>query len=189
MKVFVLSRVAADDLVKNGTWRTAGQDGWEVGKPWSLVSISSEASPVLDIERLANLGCKRVLPVYFMDVTPEQVADDPRLHYGLFTEDQAEIIADFISGLPDPENHQFVVHCAAGVSRSAAVGVYACRLWGLDPFKELDMNGLCPNYHVLKLLEQAIPTGEYSEAVKEKWWDTGFTALRRVLGVDPNQGR
>ena len=52
-------------------------------------------------------------------------------------------------------NHKVLIHCAAGISRSGAVGLFCCRYFDLDQkeFRRLNSQ-ITPNLHVLNVLNK-----------------------------------
>lgn len=88
----------------------------------------------------------RLLSLEFEDV---QQADA----LGAFTQQQAQTIVDFVAELhAQPKAIELVVHCKAGVSRSAAVARYVADRTGcLFPRRELSQGA---NSLVLELLAQ-----------------------------------
>lgn len=95
---------------------------------------------------------KNVKVLFFDDV--EKDIDDPK--YGFikaFTQEQAKEIVDFLE-----EQHgkqKCFLHCAAGVSRSGAVGTFVNDFFGAD-FFEFQKNNpyVHPNGHVLRTLKR-----------------------------------
>lgn len=89
----------------------------------------------------------RVLSLMFDDATPDFTWKDDVLFNG----SMAEEVIDFL------ENHDgsdLIVHCYAGISRSAAIATFAARRLGY-PEKQLKENRpiIHPNSHVLRTLE------------------------------------
>jgi len=97
---------------------------------------------------LSCLGVDSVLSLVFTDSTPN-IADGASI---LFTSAQARNILDYVS---DVSETPIYVHCAAGVSRSGAVGLFLCRYFGLSEqeFNKLNPH-IMPNSYVLAVLMQ-----------------------------------
>lgn len=70
-----------------------------------------------------------ILRLYFEDTTARE---DEQPRAGVFSEEQARQVIDFIrEHHGHPESRHLLIHCEAGISRSAAVAVFAaseCRL-------------------------------------------------------------
>lgn len=124
---------------------------------WALISIY-RGLPLLNTfkrtEALKLLGCKDFLSLQFSDIE-KPIDHVPFDEYEpiLFNEKQARRIIAFID-----KARQFaqtlVVHCAAGISRSGAVGLFACRYLGLDENEFRETNIISPNMHVLSVLNE-----------------------------------
>lgn len=91
--------------------------------PWSdfaMISIgepdASEGSPVI------RDGWHDVLRLSFHDVVPNQTMSGT---YTLMTDEDANRIVDFVRHVA-PEVQGIIVHCRAGISRSAAVAKWIC---------------------------------------------------------------
>lgn len=69
------------------------------------------------------------------------------------TPEQAQLVYDFLVQQKEAGREIGVVHCAAGISRSGAVGTFAADFFNVDKeeFKRFNW-GIQPNPHVLSLL-------------------------------------
>lgn len=147
--VQALSRVDAEKFVRGEhplsrelTRRFDGRIAW--------VSIGErEPSPV-------EHSGKPCLVERFADVNPDQ--------YGVMeferqmTPEQAARIASFVARFAEhPQSWALMVHCRAGVSRSAAVAAWACERFGVMSNNEFDRLHpiIAPNGYVLRLLREA----------------------------------
>lgn len=77
----------------------------------------------------------------------------PEIH--AMTEEQAVIIVDFFEKHTDKKN--FIVHCAAGISRSAAVATCFMDYLHMNGIKGHTLHknfSYCPNSHVERLLHK-----------------------------------
>lgn len=113
--------------------------------PWSagIWATTSEAK-----SGLARLGITSVLSLVFTDATPSSVSDDDLL----FSAVHAQQILDFVAS---SDSSPIFVHCAAGISRSGAVGEFLCRYFNLDSSAFHKQNPhIRPNPHVLSVLMQ-----------------------------------
>ncbi len=102
-------------------------------------------------------GFAAVLRMWFWDVTADHpVAGEYNCEpfsYTPISEEQAREIAEFLDRWHAPPDGPeiLVVHCRAGVSRSAAVARFAAERYGL----ELAQNAELANVEVLRKLRQA----------------------------------
>jgi len=146
---------------------------------WALISIYGDGPELMsfqNIEILKTLGCPKVLSSRFHDITDENKWKMEKVYRNLtlFDDVKARLIINFLDEIKDEVDVLFV-HCAAGVSRSGAVGLFATRYLGLDEieFRKWSPH-ILPNFFVLSLLnkESGIHDGyvEYwqSELNKQK---------------------
>jgi hypothetical protein len=116
--------------------------GWP---DWAVVSITEpEQFPG---EAKLQDGWHSICRVNFHDVDLSTKTDEP---YVLMTERDAKIIVNFVHAAA-PEVHGILVHCKAGVSRSAAVAKWIARAYDL-PF---DHSYKQYNKYVYQLVWQA----------------------------------
>jgi predicted protein tyrosine phosphatase len=125
---------------------------------WALISIYSD-SILIDIKQmeiLKVLDCTTFISICFDDITKKEfeikVKNNDKLK--LFSLDHAKSIISFIDSINKSQDIKtLVIHCAAGVSRSGAVGLFANRYLNLDE-KELSYNNplIKPNEYILDLL-------------------------------------
>ena len=134
-------------------------------KNWRLVSIYGDDKEFLTStvkNRLRGLGCRGFLSQEFWDVTPEiyesclKYDSEKWKNMILFSEYQAKQVVGFVKKIHgQKEETVLVAHCAAGISRSGAVGTFAVDYAGLKyiDFKE-ENRQVFPNPHVLRLLRK-----------------------------------
>lgn len=95
---------------------------------------------------------KNVKVLFFDDV--EEDLHDPK--YGFikaFSSEQAKEIIDFLEQHFDKK--KCILHCAAGISRSGAVGTFVNDFFGGDYFELMKNNPyIHPNGHVLRTLKR-----------------------------------
>lgn len=125
---------------------------------WALISIYRD-SILIDIKQmeiLKSIGCFNFISLCFDDITKKEydikIKTNDRLK--LFSSEQAIDTIKFIDSIKDiPEIKTLVIHCAAGKSRSGAVGLFANRYLGINE-KELMSNNplISPNEYILDLL-------------------------------------
>lgn len=151
-KIIVLSRRYVEKMLKELS-RISIIEG-----NWALISIYSDKLLIdfKEMEILKILGCDNHISLRFDDITKNEydikVKDNPKLR--LFTKDHAENIVNFIDQInKNPKIKTLVVHCAAGVSRSGAVGLFACRYLKLSEYEFRMINLLIhPNEYIYDLL-------------------------------------
>lgn len=83
-----------------------------------------------DVDAPLHNSWRAVLRLVFDDVTEQDVRDFGHLGLVPFTEDHANQILDFIAAHEDMETVH--VHCAAGISRSVAVGMIVAQQQGRE---------------------------------------------------------
>lgn len=131
---------------------------------WALISIyHSPDNPTItsteDIKKLREKGCRKMLSVCFGDYTDldyrryaSEYKTTPK-HINLITNTQAHTIVRFIKRLQRYDRiNTLVVQCKAGISRSGAVGLYACRYYGLDENEYFKSGIIRPNYFIYSKL-------------------------------------
>lgn len=134
------------------------------GNSWHLISIHGDSERLMNppvVNALKVLGMKEWMSQEFWDIT-----DDSSLieqlkksypNYILFNQDQAMEIVNFINDRQKESGDDMLVcHCDAGISRSGAVGMFACEACGLNYAEFRSMHPFIhPNLMVLKMLRQA----------------------------------
>jgi predicted protein tyrosine phosphatase len=113
MEIFVYSRNAFDAARPHEA-------------PHIVISITSSPDDVARVR--ANMACRGILRLSFPD------ADAPSERFSeheLFTPEQAAMIWNFVDE-HRPHIERILVHCDAGVSRSAAVGAALARVLNGD---------------------------------------------------------
>jgi len=154
MKIHVLSRELLESIISSGKPKT-----WSGN--WALISISGylDSGPVINettSEILASYDCTKILALCFLDITsnefPKYQKANPDCDDSfLFNKTHARQILKFVANFED--ERRLVVQCAAGVSRSGAVGLFLNRYLKLDERKFRKMNShIEPNDHVLDVL-------------------------------------
>ena len=137
-------------MVKRVTFASRSQAENTFGIADCAVISISEPNNFLGLADLKE-GWYEVLRMEFDDLDPETCSD----HSNKFmTIHQARVIAAFVDSVATNVN-SIVVHCKAGVSRSAAVAKWVAERYGL-PF---DHQYGSYNRHVYKLLDslEALP--------------------------------
>ena len=111
---------------------------------YAVISIQDSHTGGFGIRFCKNRFCRAVLTLIFDD-TWKEVEGAVN-----FNEDMAGQIIDFIEKYRDSAE-MLLVHCYAGESRSRAVGLFACRMLGLDDTYLL-IEGGSPNKRVYDML-------------------------------------
>ena len=154
MKVYVLSKANFDKLVLD---RGITQDNIEDWFGSAFISINNcQFDDSLEDEKPTFTESKsNLLVTYFDDITEEKmnvgiIGGEPREIRGI-SQAQAQEIYDFI--VRNRDKSTFVVHCYAGVSRSAAVGEFIARVFNIGVAEYRKLNPVShPNPRVTKLL-------------------------------------
>lgn len=125
-------------VIFTGRDQAEASAGWP---HWAVISISG-----LNPASLKN-GWHSVLRLEFDDI------DTPEEPYILFSDTQANQVIDFVQAVRDSyEVEGILVHCQAGISRSAAVAKWIAERYKL-PFNEQYM---LYNKHVYRTLREAM---------------------------------
>lgn len=144
MQIFVKSRLyVMQALAINYKWV---EDKW-------IISIFDKGyySPI-------PVDLPNVLKLEFDDVTERENYDD-FLH---FNDELADKIVEFIKPIDKNDERPFYVHCAAGISRSGAVG-YMLNEWfnkyltinkSDDQMFRMNNNHIMPNPEVIRILKR-----------------------------------
>ena len=125
-------------------------------EPYAVISIGEPQMKSAPLA--ASPQCQSVLRLHFSDVA----SDLPRLrsltHVAPFTPEMARQIADFAREQIRNGVNLIVVHCEAGMSRSAGVATALSQFYNHDetPF----LAHYRPNAHVRRLLLEALRSGD-----------------------------
>jgi predicted protein tyrosine phosphatase len=128
-----------------------GRHAVETCGPWSNWAVISIGEPnASDGDPKVADGWHAVLRLSFHDVTPDSHALDSG--YTFMTDEDAARIVDFVRKVA-PDVDGILVHCRAGISRSAAVAKWICGQYRIPFNRDYDKW----NAHVYKLLCEAGP--------------------------------
>jgi predicted protein tyrosine phosphatase len=116
--------------------------------PYAVISITDPDQDPANLPQ--SQYCRGVLRLEFHDVSDLQLTDD--LTSEPYTEEHAEAVAEFVRG--HTGCRLLVIHCEAGLSRSAGVGA-AVGLWLHGSEREFYQRWL-PNAHVRELTLEAL---------------------------------
>ncbi len=98
-----------------------------------------------------------LLNLTFCDIAPEDVPEDQRQRFPAMSPEDAANVVSALKRWHEMEwRGNLIVHCHAGISRSAAVGSFACELLGksTEQFHK-EHPWVEPHPHVLNLLRVA----------------------------------
>lgn len=107
---------------------------------WAVISITGSCTYPADLKD----GWERVLRLEFDDI------DTPEEPYQMFTEQQARDVIEFVQDCTQSGIDGILVHCHAGVSRSAAIAKWIAERY-LLPFPS---GYMLYNKHVFKVLRE-----------------------------------
>ncbi len=155
MEILVTSKRGFDSLMKT---HNITDENVESRSDTFFISINStlpvpqsgeEDEPPYFSQNYANVLVQR------FDDLEEDIYRDGKLYAKAFTSEQATEMVKFI--LKNQHRKKCVVHCAAGVSRSGAVGTFINDYYGesLEVFKKINPH-IHPNVHVKVLLGKAL---------------------------------
>jgi predicted protein tyrosine phosphatase len=150
-KILVLPRIVVERIISSKKELS----------PWALISIYSSPKELLvtpEIEdKLKSINCLKVLSLCFGDFDKSHIAyltQNNLKEESLFNENQARQILDFIEE-ECKDLRMIIIHCDAGVSRSGAVGLWACRYLNCDEKVFMNVNPhIFPNSHVYDTLSE-----------------------------------
>ena len=117
-RVLVTSARGALDYVMRHFCEPGVSEYPEESDSYAVISIQDTKDGGFGFELKENRYCKAVLTVYFDDI------EKPQPDLKMMSHSQAEEITEFIRAHSD-EVDTLLIHCFAGISRSAAVGMIA----------------------------------------------------------------
>lgn len=148
MKVFVTNKIGFDKTMKD---KGITNDNVESYKKTFFISINDTSGSTPYFENKSNVK------VLFFDDTEKdlETTSDKKRSIKAFTEDQAKELLEFIESNKDKET--CIVHCAAGISRSGAVGTFITEYFNsdFDWFRKTNPQ-IHPNRLVLDLLKKEL---------------------------------
>ena len=169
----ILSRKEVEYFIKSITM--------PVELPWAFISIwnSHELVHVFTRDILKKIGCNEALSIRLADLTKDEfflhLSEDEKKNNKLFDETDAKQIISFVDKINSLDIPTLIIHCAAGISRSGAVGLFTCRYLKLneDEFRKENEN-ILPNFYILKTLNDV--SGIDKDYVK--FWETKENLLK-----------
>lgn len=149
--IFVVPRVYVEKIIQH-------KEKLPTDNYYYLISIYGDDRRVVTAESkkiLETLNFKNFLSLEFWDITDKDYGPikEKFPQAELFHVDQAKKIIQFLERIKHQEDGTLIVHCTAGISRSGAVGTFACDYFGLN-YLEFKRNNpyILPNPYVLRLL-------------------------------------
>ena len=122
-RVLVTSARGALDYVMRHFCEPGVSEYPEESDSYAVISIQDTKDGGFGYELKENRYCKAVLTVYFDDI------EKPQPGLKMMSHSQAEEIVEFIRAHSDDAD-TLLIHCFAGISRSAAVGMTAREILG-----------------------------------------------------------
>lgn len=135
-----------------------------------IVSINSSNSKAAHLTKTKKNGIIAVLPLWFDDITHSIDG------YVLFDDSMARNIIQFVNTWKD-EADTFVVHCDAGISRSAAVCAAIRRYLGFEDMSIFDNYMYNPNplvyYTMMEQIKDEYDPKEDDEkfSINSEYWE------------------
>jgi len=138
----------------------------DISEGWALISIHKNIkNPTIKNDNDSNIlkekGCEKILIECFGDYTDQDYIKFSEKyktvskHINLIRKTQAYSIVRFLKFLKKCDNIKtLVTQCDAGISRSGAIGLYACRFFGLNENEYVKSRVMHPNYYVYKKLSE-----------------------------------
>jgi predicted protein tyrosine phosphatase len=181
-KVFVYSRQVIKDWICLNPVIHPPKD------QWALISIyDKEDGPLINKHAetiLSSLNCKAYLSIKFFDVAPSEFNIFAKQIKGIslqddfFNKKHAKTILLFLNTLKEQDT--LIVHCAAGISRSGAVGLFSNRYFNLkDSIFRLKNPHIAPNPHILETLNKV--SGINDSYLK--FWKESFNKNNRLQNI------
>lgn len=159
-RVYVLDKKSFDTLMKTNGINDSTVESFKKTFFISIVDPITNDSVTCGTKESSTSYFKNdhdnVLRLSFHDVdNPDILKKYPDVV--MFSDDDARKIIEFLKKIhiKGVEDYTIIIHCIAGISRSAAVGTFAVDYLGLDynDFKSINKY-LSPNTYVMKKLKQ-----------------------------------
>lgn len=145
--VYVWSKVQFDDAMQLNELKDSN-----IEKLYKTALISINDTSGIYSKSWFNENHSNVLILYFDDVEKDMEKSPTNKHdCKAFTVEQAKKIIHFLN--TNKDRTQFIVHCAAGISRSGSVGLFINDYFELDYKIFLENNPfISPNGHISRIL-------------------------------------
>lgn len=111
---------------------------------WALISVGEPDS--YDGSPKITPGWEHVLKLSFHDVSPNQDGMDALLKY--FGAEDAKAIVEFVRRVA-PEVEGLMIHCRAGISRSAAIAKWVCEEFNIPFNHKYDLYNIHVYQHLI----------------------------------------
>ena len=129
---------------------------------WHLISIYGEEDKVFltssNIKKLKDIGLGRYASLNFWDITDKDLSgiQERFPNAKLFNEPHAQVVIELLDKIQKEEKDSYlIVHCAAGISRSGAIGTFACDYCHLDYHEFTKSNpSIMANQYVLATIRK-----------------------------------
>jgi len=137
----------------------------------AIISVCSTEADIIFTDDVKNcINCQDVISLVVADITANDLKISPELlkHYKYFDITMAEKIIKFINRIKEKDVDLLFIHCDAGQSRSAAIGIWVVRYLKLDEneFRK-EHRMISPNTLIYDLLAKTSNLhGDYT-----KWWE------------------
>ena len=157
-KILVLSKVAFDCYMISKNLDDSNIESKNI----CIISINS----IHDIKSVGEPHFKynhsNVLLLWFDDIVPDEIDLEDGKILKSFSKEQGEELIKFLD--QNKDRNGYIVHCLAGVSRSAAVGLFICEYFGFDYNEFIKANSQNhPNRKVTKILHNLTIYKHYGE--------------------------
>jgi predicted protein tyrosine phosphatase len=141
---------------------------------------------------LASKGCVASESFDFHDITLDEYDQFKKLYhraeqrFRLFSEEHAHRVLNFINRFKNQDPAIIlVVHCAQGISRSGAIGLFACRYLGLDEDRFLVAH---PNIRPNSLVYDTLCKASGLQRALESLWERKIPESLDILLARENHG-
>ena len=125
----------------------------------AIISITNVDNGFVNFRNNNENNIVSVLHLFFDDVC----SNEPNC----MNESDAEKIAEFAKNIADKVD-QIIVHCEAGVSRSAGVAAALMKYFNDDDMPIFENPRYCPNMHCYSMVLNALMMDVSEEEIKEK---------------------
>lgn len=122
-------------------------------EPYAVISIRDTISGGYALTFNKSGACKAALNITFDDIEETIYYEGKELH--LFDRNDADKIVKFIRGLEELNIDKLVVHCHAGISRSAAVGASILKYYTGKDDEIFNSDMYAPNRWVYRKMLEA----------------------------------
>jgi len=147
MKIKVTNYGIAFDYVYN-------HSGYSKNKSFAIISIQEYPEDIMGVQYKAGGFCKAALNLWFSDIDSPK-SENKEKYIKLITDDDAKKIKEFVDYIKTLKVEKLIIHCHAGISRSAAVAAAISRAETGDD-KEFFSERYFPNMKVYYTVLRAL---------------------------------